>query len=540
MHRPVASTAALLLASFAATARAEDVPVATADELIAAIADAAPGDVILLADGIYPLAGASCTASGTAEAPIVVRSATPLGARIELDAVEGFKVSGAHWRFEGLDVQGVCGNAPDCEHAFHVVGGAEGFVLRGSRVRDFNAQLKVNAQPDEGGVYQVPHRGLIEGNELRDTAPRDTDAPVTKLNIDTGDGWVVRANVIADFHKNGGNEVSYGAFMKSGGHGGLFERNLVLCSDQVQTGGVRIGLSFGGGGTGAQYCAPSFDPEVPCDPEHEGGVMRNNIIASCSDVGIYLNLATNTKLLHNTLIDTAGIDFRFASSTGEADGNVLSGAIAARDGGTFTAGANVENVALETFLAAYQAPLSGDLRVIGDVSSWEGAGTPRADVVDDYCLRDRPDGPTTLGALEHTLGDCVTVPPPQGGGSGSSSGSGGGVPASGAGGSTSEGGSSGDGAGPPGSGGGAASPAAGPGATGGSSASAVAGAGGGDGAADAEDDGCGCRLAGAPEASGSGAAAAMMPLLLGLVAWLRRPGRERAAARAACPARRRP
>jgi len=102
-----------------------------------------------------------------------VRSATPLGARIEFDAVEGFHVTGAHRHFEGLDVRGVCASDDACEHAFHVTGGeAEGFVLRKSRVRDFNAQLKALAAPDGQGAYQMASHGLVELCELGDTRAR--------------------------------------------------------------------------------------------------------------------------------------------------------------------------------------------------------------------------------------------------------------------------------------------------------------------------------------------------------------------------------
>lgn len=412
VSRLLAATAPLATLFFAGDTRAETVAVATAEELLTAIAEAAPGDEIVLAAGVYALSGASCAAEGTEVSPIVVRAAAPQMAVIELDGLEGFRVSGAHWHFEDLEIRGVCATDPECEHAFHVTGGAVGFWLRNSRVLDFNAQLKVNAEPNPDGGYLIPHGGLVEGNELRDTSPRETDSPVTKLNIDTGDDWVVRGNVIADFHKNGGNGVSYGAFMKSGGRRGLFERNLVLCSELVDTGGTRIGLSFGGGGTGAAYCAPAFDPNVPCDPEHTDGVLRNNVIVNCSDVGVYLNLAADTQVLFNTLIGTAGIDFRFASTSGVADGNLLSGVIRARDGAAFTAGTNAENVTVETFTAVYAAPLSGDLRVAGDVSAWTSAGAARPDVPEDYCLRDRPGVTATLGALEHSLGDCLTVPPP--------------------------------------------------------------------------------------------------------------------------------
>src|SRR5690606_2522753 len=143
--------------------------------------------------------------------------------------------------------------------------------------------LKVNAT---AGGAAIPHGGLVEGCEIYDTRARDTGNPVTKLNIDSGDGWIVRANYIHDFHRTS-SAPTYGAFMKSGGKNGVFERNLVICSKDVTVpGAVTLGLSFGGGLTAAPFCAPHFDPNTPCTVEHEGGIMRNNVVANCSDVGI--------------------------------------------------------------------------------------------------------------------------------------------------------------------------------------------------------------------------------------------------------------
>lgn len=407
-------------------AHADEKPVATSADLVAAIASAQPGDAIVLAAGTYDLGNVSCSTSGTADAPIVVRSATPLGALIRFSGVEGFKVSGAHWHFEGLDIQGVCATDDECEHAFHVFGGnAEGFVLRRSRVRDFNAQLKVNAAPDANGLQQMANGGRVEFCEIADTHPRATANPVTKLNIDGGLGWVVRGNAIHDFRKAGGNEISYGAFMKSGGKAGLFERNLVVCSKDDNSGGVRIGLSFGGGGTAPQFCAPAFDANVPCSVEHTDGVMRNNIIVACSDVGVYVNRGANTKLLHNTLVSTSGIDFRFDTTTGVAHGNLLMGKIRGRDGGSFSESDNRAELGLDFFTALYTNPMGLDFAVQGDATGLQVA-SPHPDVTNDYCARPRPGSDVAIGALEHALGDCAIDPPDEGSASSGAGGAGGG------------------------------------------------------------------------------------------------------------------
>ncbi|MDC0322699.1 polysaccharide lyase 6 family protein, partial [Verrucomicrobiales bacterium] len=50
-----------------------------ATELPAAIAEAKPGDVIVVRDGIYPNHNLSLSGAGTAEAPIIIRAETPGG-----------------------------------------------------------------------------------------------------------------------------------------------------------------------------------------------------------------------------------------------------------------------------------------------------------------------------------------------------------------------------------------------------------------------------------------------------------------------------
>ena len=384
-------------------AHAAIVPVSDATTLRSAIDNASPGDEIVLAAGTYNVTGnLLCDTPGSAAQPIVVRAATPRTALIRFDALEGFKVSAAYWRFEGLDVEGVCANDTDCEHAFHLFGAAELSVIRNNRVRDFNAQIKSGGIM-VGGVTEFPDDVLIERNEFYDTRPRNTSNPVTKIDVVGGRRWIVRANTIHDYEKGGGDTISYGAFLKGNSRDGIFERNLVQCARDF-SGGVRLGLSFGGGGTGTQFCE-----DATCPPEHQNGIMRNNVIVNCSDVGIYLNSAVNSRIQHNTLYATSGIDVRFVASTADLRNNVLSGSIRNRDGGTSTQSGNLTQVSNASFAAWFAAPASSDFRLL-DGSSIVNQGVAAPLVTDDFCGTARSDGMPDIGAVEYVAPDaCATT-----------------------------------------------------------------------------------------------------------------------------------
>src|SRR5262249_23359599 len=154
--------------------------------------------------------------------------------------------------------------------------------------------------------------------------------PVTPIDVVGGYRWVIRANYIHDHAKAQDNTISYAAFLKGNSRDGVFERNLVVC-EMLHSGQIRLGLSFGGGGSSPD----NICEDGTCNPEHQNGIMRNNIIAHCpADVGIYVNEGQNTLIYNNTLYDTAGIDMRFATTTGEVRNNLLGGDIQNRDGAT--------------------------------------------------------------------------------------------------------------------------------------------------------------------------------------------------------------
>ena len=305
----------------------------TAAEFAVAMAAVLPGQTIEVAPGDYLVDQALQTGhAGTPQAPIVVRAAQPGTVVLRVATVQAFVVNQPYWVFENLTLRSVCTHDGDCEHAFHVVGRARATVLRNNRVEDFNAHIKFNG---EDGHW--PDDGLVQFNTLTDNRPRQTDHPVTPIDLVAASGWRVADNLVSGFIKAGGDRVSYGLYMKGAGHGGRVERNLVVCTTRdISQAGVRVGMSFGGGGTVAESCRAAR-----CAAEHIGGVMANNVVAYCNDFGIDVFRSAGAIVAHNTLVNTAGIDVRRMPASATLIANVLDGRIRARDGGQVSLQSNL-------------------------------------------------------------------------------------------------------------------------------------------------------------------------------------------------------
>lgn len=378
------------------------VPVSTARELMQAISGAEPGDVITLAPGSYRFdtRGIGIQRAGTAEWPIQVRAEVLGQVRLELNSLEGFVVDAPFWVFENLEIEGVCKNHGACEHAFHVVGRGRGFVLRNCRVHEFNAMIKGNGLDSREGGRNFPDGALIEGNSFYNATVRDTDSPVVPIDAVGVDDWTVRENFFADYAKGRGDRISTAAFIKGNASGGVFENNLVV-GEYAHAGGVRLGLSFGGGGT-SKGASRHKDNTV----EHTDGIMRNNVILYNSDVGIYLNKSRNTQVLNNLLFKTSGIDVRFAESTAVVKNNLLDGKIRERDGGF----AQMENNLTlaggwwgKSFADLFESPGEGRFKVV-DARPLAGKGLPNEHVRFDFLNAPRKEAPD-LGPFELVDGE---------------------------------------------------------------------------------------------------------------------------------------
>ena len=369
-------------------------------ELRQAIRNAQAGDHILINPGSYLVPGnLEATASGTPEAPIFLRAAKFGDVQLQFRSAEGIILSGAYWVIENLSIEGVCPVEHFCEHALHVVGGAHSTIIRNNVVRNYNAPIKVNLSRKRD---RMPDYGLIEGNRFSNDRPRNTTRPVTLIDIVGADGWRVTSNFIADFAKNGSDHTSYAAFIKGANRGGVFERNLVVC-EWKHKGGVRLGLSLGGGGTADYACR-----DGKCAVENDGGVIRNNVILNCpNDVGIYLNKAANAVIHNNLLAGTMGLDARFGETDAYVFNNIIDGRVRERDGGK----AELETNLLSPWRAAelspvsrsvFNNPLRGDFSV-ADAGAIKGKGRALPSGLSDFCGREhngaQPDiGPFSLGA----------------------------------------------------------------------------------------------------------------------------------------------
>ena len=303
----------------------QDLTVDSVDSLLKATAQARPGQTITIAPGTYVLKSPINTkAAGNQFQPIILRAAQPGQVTLEVDTEVAVRVAHPYWMFENLRMRGICKDHLNCEHAFHIFGAAQNTVVRNNYLEDFNAHIKIN-----GAYRQWPDYGLIQYNTLTNNSRRETHVPVTQVDLVGANHWRVLDNLVSNFVKGDGNMVSYGLFMKGASFGGRIERNLVICTPQdVSQPGVRVGISFGGGGTGKPYCR-----DLQCEKEHTAGMAANNIVAHCNDFGIDVNHSSAILIANNTLINTAGIDVRGDTASARLYGNLLDGRIRQRDGG---------------------------------------------------------------------------------------------------------------------------------------------------------------------------------------------------------------
>ena len=379
---------------------AQSVSVQTVAQLLTELDRASPGSEIVLADGLYRLAGRRMIVdrAGTANSPIVVRAQNQNGAVIETNGGESaFQVEQPYWIFDGLHIKVTNGSV----HGYKLQGNGQHITIR-------NGKIELDS-PAEGGIKGAgganapqPDYALIENNEIWFTSPtrnnncEGIDAVAVK-------GWIIRKNHIHDIQKSsqGFDGIGWGVFTKGNSQDTIIEENLIHDSF--------VSISLGGGGTGSQ-----FFRDGDTRYEEQNGIIRNNIVMNSGDVAVYLNKASNARIYNNTFFNSfttcgagcSSIDVRFGGSSADIRNNILDKPINDRDGGQHTASTNL-------FLAS---PTDGSWFV--DVSNRDfhlKANTPPIDAAETLALvtQDfygvlRPQGSAfDIGAAEFE----ITVPP---------------------------------------------------------------------------------------------------------------------------------
>lgn len=368
-------------------------------ELEPVLGAALPGSVITILPGVYRVPGNGLRLEGanndTTTKPITLRAESLGSVMLESNTLIAIRVLKPNWIVENLDVKGVCQKHIQCEHAVQLSGPVSNTIIRNNRFREFNSALKSGGGPDRKFANNV----LIEGNHIFNSSMRETASPVTQLDINGGQRWKIIDNFIADFGKARDNQISYAAFLKANSRDGLFERNLVIC-EWRHKGGTRVGLSFGGGGTSKAETCENRD----CSVFHTNGVMRNNIVMNCPDVGIFLNKAKNARLFNNTLITTAGIDGMFSETSALIENNIVSGEIRARRDSSLTSNNNITDGLMGARLE-FTDPSHGDLSVkTGAELLADGKLPPGVD--SDFCGNPRTPSSAKIGAIAYGSGQC--------------------------------------------------------------------------------------------------------------------------------------
>jgi hypothetical protein len=369
--------------------------------LVSAVNDAQPGDVILLEDGTYPLAGAHLWIDTDG---VSLRSASGRRDAVVLD--------GGHQSTEIVTVAASDVTVADLSivradtHAVHVVGAPTHHVVRPTLynlniVDPAQQGIKVNQTGDH-----YADDGLIACSSIVLTAAGRSRV---RNNCYTGGidmhrtrGWRIRDNRIEGFWCPDGLS-EHGIHLWRYNADAVIERNVVVDCAR----GIGLGL-VDSGSDGRVH------PDIDCPTDvYVGdfrGTIRNNLVfasdpalfasAAGFDNGISLASACDARVLHNTVASTqppfSSIEWRFAGTSARIGNNLVTHNLRERTPGTAQLEGNIEGAD-----HAHFADLSGgDLHLSADSPALD-AGSADGDLrVGQDFEGDARDGAPDVGADE--------------------------------------------------------------------------------------------------------------------------------------------
>jgi hypothetical protein len=401
------------------------VTVASEAEILAAIAAAAPGDVITVSPGTYDFNQLIYVQNhGEASARVFLRAEDLGTVRFNLSHVENFKIQAMYWIFENIHFFGDCSSGDSCEHAFHIVADADDVIFRNNEIENFASHVKLNGEVvGSGPAKSFPDRTMFINNFWHNTRYVTNDAPHNILNLDGGKDHVVRGNIFADYSAPDTLPKSASAvYPKASALRILIEQNLIVCEKVRTEGETGRGIQLGDGAP-ASICDGDLDGDGSGDCEENGqsqeALVRNNIIMNCdnggSSAGIMVGSDRESMLYHNTVYNVGARNAGFHIGHEDFDTfwrySILeSGFNTAYSVRPLNEADNITPT-LEEMNTSFTSPMTGDFSLAVGTEIVEQGPTDEQ-VLHDFC--GYPRGVTAdLGAIEYSTAyegtACATI-----------------------------------------------------------------------------------------------------------------------------------
>jgi hypothetical protein len=339
-----------------------DVSPAQAGRLADIVAGAPAGATIRLADGKYSVGTITMSRPG-----VTLRSASGHPRRVVLDG--GYGPSALIHPFaNNLTVAEITLRRAR-DHLVHAYPAADGPGLRGLRLYrvlmvDSGEQfLKVNSNAARSAWVDS---GTVACSEFlmtpsgRANIERAFGCYTGGIDVHSGRGWRVRDSAFEGIYCEDGELAEHAIHFWKGARATVVENNVIENCARA------IGFGLGDTGEGRPWADDPY-PGVGYVGHYDGVIRGNAVLADISqyDTGIELAQARGTRVLHNTVVETAratasfsSLDYRWPNTMVEVANN-LTRRITGRDGGRAALSHNVEATPRDWLVD----PLGGDFHL---------------------------------------------------------------------------------------------------------------------------------------------------------------------------------
>ena len=323
-----------------------DVSRAQADRLADIVAGAPAGATIRLADGTYSVGTITMRRPG-----VTLRSASGNPSGVVLDARYGPSALIHPFASDLTVAELTLTHARD--HLVHAYPAANGPDLRGLRLYrvrmvDSGEQfLKVNSNTArsawvDSGTVACSHFLMTPAG--RTNIERAFGCYTGGIDVHSGRGWRVRDSTFEGIYCEDGELAEHAIHFWKGARATVVENNVIENCARA------IGFGLGDSGEGRPWADDPY-PGVGYIGHYDGVIRGNSVLADISqyDTAIELAQARGTRVLHNTVVETAkatssfsSLDYRWPNTRVEVANN-LTGRITARDGGQAALSHNLES-----------------------------------------------------------------------------------------------------------------------------------------------------------------------------------------------------